>query len=92
SVVSPIYDYYLVNPAQSTIGTFALNLLVLALRERARDAGKFDVDYSSVIQVETPTTFIGYEQLEEDGVTIDALYQDGNPADSLTEGMEGVVV
>jgi len=63
-----------------------------AQRERARDAGKFDVDYSSVIQVETPTTFIGYEQLEEDGVTIDALYQDGNSADSLTEGMEGVVV
>ncbi|MEK6202784.1 MAG: alanine--tRNA ligase [Psychrobacter sp.] len=63
-----------------------------AQRERARDAGKFDVDYSSVIQVETPTTFIGYEQLEEDGVTIDAIYQDGNPADSLTEGMEGVVV
>ena len=63
-----------------------------AQRERARDAGKFDVDYSSVIQVETPTTFIGYEQLEENGVTVDALYQDGNPADSLTEGMEGVVV
>ncbi|KAA0934872.1 alanine--tRNA ligase [Psychrobacter sp. ANT_H59] len=63
-----------------------------AQRERARDAGKFDVDYSSVIQVENPTTFIGYEQLEEEDVTIDALYQDGNPADSLTEGMEGVVV
>lgn len=63
-----------------------------AQRARARDAGKFDVDYSSVIQVENPTTFIGYEQLEEDGVTIDALYQDGNPVGSLTEGMEGVVV
>lgn len=63
-----------------------------AQRERARDAGKFDVDYSSVIQVETPTTFIGYEQLEEEGVTVDALYQGGNPADSLTEGTEGVVV
>jgi len=63
-----------------------------AQRERARDAGKFDVDYSSVIQVETPTVFVGYEQLEEEGVTIDALYQDGNPADSLTEGTEGVVV
>ncbi|WP_201534403.1 alanine--tRNA ligase [Psychrobacter immobilis] len=63
-----------------------------AQRERARDAGKFDVDYSSVIQVEAPTTFIGYEQLEEDGVTVDALYQDGNPANSLTEGTEGVVV
>ncbi len=63
-----------------------------AQRERARDAGKFDVDYSSVIQVETPTTFIGYEQLEEDGVTVNALYQDGNAIDSLTEGTEGVVV
>ncbi|MBB3107411.1 alanyl-tRNA synthetase [Psychrobacter luti] len=63
-----------------------------AQRERARDAGKFDVDYSSVIQVENPTTFIGYEQLEEDGVIIHALYQDGNPIESLAEGMEGVVV
>ena len=63
-----------------------------AQRERARDAGKFDVDYSSVIQVETPTTFIGYEQLEEDGVTVNALYQDGKAIDSLTEGTEGVVV
>ena len=63
-----------------------------AQRERARDAGKFDVDYSSVIQVENPTTFIGYEQLEQEGVTIDALYQDGNPIDGLVEGMEGVVV
>ena len=63
-----------------------------AQRERARDAGKFDVDYSSVIQVENPTTFIGYEQLEQEGVTIDALYQDGNSIDGLVEGMEGVVV
>ena len=63
-----------------------------AQRERARDAGKFDVDYSSVIHVDNPTTFIGYEQLAEEGVTIDALYQDGNPAASLVEGMEGVVV
>ena len=63
-----------------------------AQRERARDAGKFDVDYSSVIQVEDPTTFIGYEQLEEDGVTVNALYQDGNAIDSLTEGTEGVMV
>ena len=63
-----------------------------AQRTRARDAGKFDVDYSSVIQVETPTTFIGYEQLDEEGVTVDALYHDGNPADSLAEGMEGVII
>ena len=63
-----------------------------AQRERARDAGKFDVDYSSVIQVESPTTFIGYEQLHDDNVNIVALYQDGKAVESLAEGMEGVIV
>ena len=63
-----------------------------AQRERARDAGKFDVDYSSVIQVESPTNFIGYEQLHDENVNIIALYQDGKAVDNLTEGMEGVVV
>ncbi len=63
-----------------------------AQRARARDAGKFDVDYSSVIQVESPTEFIGYEQLSEDNVNIVALYQDGNPTDRLAEGIEGVIV
>ncbi len=63
-----------------------------AQRERARDAGKFDVDYSSVIQVQTPTEFIGYEQLVDDNVNIVALYQEGALADSLNEGMEGVIV
>ncbi|WP_201616436.1 alanine--tRNA ligase [Psychrobacter urativorans] len=63
-----------------------------AQRERARDAGKFDVDYSSVIQVDTPTTFIGYEQLNDDNVNISALYQDGKAVTSLEEGMEGVVI
>lgn len=63
-----------------------------AQRERARDAGKFDVDYSSVIQVESPTEFIGYEQLEEDNVNVIALYQDGQSTDNLDEGMEGIIV
>ena len=63
-----------------------------AQRDRARDAGKFDVDYSSVIQVETPTEFIGYEQLSDDNVNITALYQDGNAIESLAEGSEGVIV
>ena len=63
-----------------------------AQRERARDAGKFDVDYSNVIQVDSPTTFIGYHQLSDDNVNINALYQDGQAVTSLDEGSEGVVV
>ena len=63
-----------------------------AQRDRARDAGKFDVDYSSVIQVDTPTEFIGYEQLTEDNVTLLAVYQNGEVTEALNEGMEGVIV
>ena len=63
-----------------------------AQRDRARDAGKFDVDYSSVIQVDNPTEFIGYDQLNDDNVNIIALYQDGNPIEALEEGSEGVIV
>lgn len=63
-----------------------------AQRTRARDAGKFDVDYSSVIQVDNPTEFIGYEHLVDADVEVIAVYQDGNPVTSLAEGDEGVVV
>ena len=63
-----------------------------AQRTRARDAGKFDVDYSSVIQVDNPTEFIGYEHLVDTDVEVIAVYQDGNPVTSLAEGDEGVVV
>lgn len=63
-----------------------------AQRQRARAAGQFDVDYSNVIQVETPTEFIGYDQGEEDDLRILALYQDGKPCDSLNEGDSGVLV
>ena len=63
-----------------------------AQRARARDAGKFDIDYSSVIQVDNPTEFIGYEHLVDANVEVIALYQEGNPVTSLAEGTEGVIV
>lgn len=63
-----------------------------AQRARARDAGKFDVDYSQVVKVDAPTEFLGYERLTDNNVTISALYSDGKAVDSLTEGAEGVLV
>ncbi|MDO5768384.1 MAG: alanine--tRNA ligase [Psychrobacter sp.] len=63
-----------------------------AQRERARAAGQFDVDYSSTIQVETPTSFIGYDQHIENDVQILAVYQEGKPCESLTEGSSGILV
>lgn len=62
-----------------------------AQRERARDAGKFDVDYSAAIKVDTPTQFLGYDSLAAD-TTIVGLYQDGKEVDTLAEGDSGVIV
>lgn len=62
-----------------------------AQRERARDAGKFDVDYSAAIKVDTPTQFLGYDSLAAD-TTIVGLYQDGKEVNTLAEGDTGVIV
>lgn len=60
-------------------------------RTRAREAGKFDVDYSATIKVETPTEFVGYDLLDYQS-SIVGLYQDGKEVAQLNEGDEGVVV
>lgn len=62
-----------------------------AQRERARDAGKFDVDYSAAIKVDTPTQFLGYDSLAAD-TDIVGLYQDGKEVEVLVEGDTGVIV
>lgn len=62
-----------------------------AQRERARDAGKFDVDYSSAIKTEKPTEFLGYNALQA-ATQIVSLYQDGQETPILQEGEQGVVV
>ena len=60
-------------------------------RERARDAGKFDVDYTAAIKVDNPTEFVGYGLCQHDSQII-GLYQDGKEASELGEGDEGVIV
>lgn len=60
-------------------------------RQRARDAGKFDVDYSAAIKVAIPTEFVGYDLLDKQSQII-GLYQDGKEVSTLSEGEEGVIV
>lgn len=62
-----------------------------AQRERARDAGKFDIDYTAAIKVDAPTEFLGYESLAAQ-TTIVGLYQEGKEVDQLSEGDQGVIV
>ncbi|MDO5051159.1 MAG: alanine--tRNA ligase [Moraxella equi] len=62
-----------------------------AQRQRARESGKFAIDYNDIIKTDIKSEFVGYEQLTSDS-TLLALYQDGKPTDTLNEGDEGIVV
>ena len=60
-------------------------------RQRARDAGKFTVDYNSIVKVEQASAFEGYHSTEGEGQII-ALYKDGIAVEQLLEGDEGLLV
>ena len=60
-------------------------------RIRARESGKFNVDYTAAIKLDTPTKFVGYDLLDYQSQII-GLYQDGKAVETLDEGAEGIVV
>lgn len=62
-----------------------------AQRERARSASSFGLDYNSIINIDRPTEFTGYSQASGQAEIL-ALYLDGKPVDTLTEGQQGLVI
>jgi alanyl-tRNA synthetase len=60
-------------------------------RNRARTASKFNVELSSVPDVDQFTTFSGYESLEQQG-KITALYQDGRTITEISAGENAGVI
>jgi alanyl-tRNA synthetase len=62
-----------------------------AQRERARAASSFGLDYNSLIKVDVPTVFMGYDANHGNGKVV-AIYKDGAAVDVLKEGEEGVVI
>ncbi|MEN5172585.1 alanine--tRNA ligase [Acinetobacter higginsii] len=62
-----------------------------AQRQRARDAGKFAVDYNSIVKVEGETQFDGYEATQGQGQIV-AIYKDGVQVDEINEGDEALIV
>ncbi len=62
-----------------------------AQRTRAREAGKFNIDYNSIVKVDQDSVFQGYEGTQGQG-TIIALYKDGQAVEQLFEGDEGLIV
>ena len=62
-----------------------------AQRQRARDAGKFAVDYNSIVKVEGETQFDGYVATQGQGQIV-AIYKDGEQVDEVVEGDEALIV
>jgi len=60
-------------------------------RRRARDASGFGTDYNNVIRIDSASAFKGYDQLELNA-TVKAIFVDGQQADEITAGQEGVIV
>lgn len=62
-----------------------------AQRQRARDAGKFNVDYNSIVNVDSTTQFDGYDATQGQGQIV-ALYKDGVAVDEVHEGDDALIV
>lgn len=62
-----------------------------AQRQRAREAGKFAVDYNSIVKVDSETQFDGYDATQGQGQIV-AIYKDGVQVDEVVEGDEVLIV
>lgn len=60
-------------------------------RKRSQEAGKFDLDYNTLVKVDAETQFTGYSSTHGAGKVL-ALLRGADKADSLQAGEQGVVV
>ncbi|MCK8640770.1 alanine--tRNA ligase [Acinetobacter schindleri] len=99
-VVFKLYDTYgfptdltadIARERDLTIDEAGFEKEMAAQRQRARDAGKFAIDYNSVVKVEGETQFDGYDATAGEGQII-AIYKDGEQVDEVVEGDEALIV
>ncbi len=62
-----------------------------AQRQRARAAGKFDLNYDTKLNVEGETDFSGYDNIEDENI-VSKLFIAGKTVDSLKEGDQAQVI
>ncbi|UTO20685.1 alanine--tRNA ligase [Acinetobacter sp. Z1] len=74
-----------------TIDEAGFEVEMAAQRQRARDAGKFAVDYNNIVKVEGETQFDGYDATNGQGQIV-AIYKDGVQVDEINEGDEALIV
>jgi alanyl-tRNA synthetase len=99
-VVFKLYDTYgfpmdltadIARERELTIDEAGFEREMNAQRERARSASSFGLDYNSLIKVDVPTVFKGYDSNHGNGAVV-AIYKAGEAVQELKEGEEGVVI
>ncbi|HAE63399.1 MAG TPA: alanine--tRNA ligase, partial [Acinetobacter johnsonii] len=99
-VVFKLYDTYgfptdltadIARERDLTIDEAGFEVEMAAQRQRARDTGKFAIDYNSVVKVEGETQFDGYDATAGQGQIV-AIYKDGEQVDEVVEGDEALIV
>ena len=99
-VVFKLYDTYgfptdltadIARERDLTIDEAGFEVEMAAQRQRARDAGKFAVDYNSIVKIEGETQFDGYDATTGQGQIV-AIYKDGEQVDEVVEGDEALIV
>ena len=99
-VVFKLYDTYgfpvdltadIARERDLTVDEAGFEVEMAAQRQRARDAGKFAIDYNSVVKVDGETKFDGYDATAGEGQII-AIYKDGEQVDEVVEGDEALIV
>ena len=74
-----------------TIDEAGFEVEMAAQRQRARDAGKFAIDYNSIVNVDGETQFDGYDATQGQGQIV-AIYKDGEQVTEVFEGDEALIV
>jgi alanyl-tRNA synthetase len=74
-----------------TVDEAGFEVAMAEQRRRAQAAGQFDTDYNESLKIDEQTHFSGYTELTALGKVI-AIYQAGEPTDSLTAGEDAVIV
>ena len=100
AVVFKLYDTYgfpadltadIARERDLTIDEAGFEIEMAAQRQRARDAGKFAVDYNSIVKVEGETQFDGYDATNGQGQIV-AIYKNGEQVEEVVEGDEALIV
>ncbi|MEY8716946.1 alanine--tRNA ligase [Francisella philomiragia] len=64
---------------------------MLKQKQRSKEAGKFNVDYNSIINSQAKSDFRGYSTLIEDAKVLE-IYQDGQPVNAIQAESTAVIV